>query len=177
MIYTIRQFCFNLKIAFKCNSKIDERNVSVPLLSVETVLGMMTNLPCNITPSVPGDQVLIVLWYKDGYGKPIYSFDLRHEAGGEEDGGKLWARSDSGDDIPRAQLNVNSHPTAFLALFGVKEKDGGTYRCRVDFKKSPTRFWKVELTVIGRLALLSGKHRGLCRHNPLNHPLTILIRG
>ena len=30
---------------------------SVPMLSVETVLGMMTNLPCNITPSVPGDQV------------------------------------------------------------------------------------------------------------------------
>ena len=34
----------------------------VPVLAVETVLGMMTNLPCNITPSVPGDQVLIVLW-------------------------------------------------------------------------------------------------------------------
>merc|ERR550532_564854 len=65
---------------------------NVPLLSVETVLGMMTNLPCNITPSVPGDQVLIVLWYKDGYGKPIYSFDLRHEASGEEEEeGKLWA--------------------------------------------------------------------------------------
>ena len=31
---------------------------SVPMLSVETVLGMMTNLPCNITPSVPGDQVI-----------------------------------------------------------------------------------------------------------------------
>lgn len=117
---------------------------------METVLGMMTNLPCNITPSVPGDQVLIVLWYKDGYGKPIYSFDLRHQTRGRgsEEEGKLWA-SEDGDNIPRAQLNVRSQPTAFLSLFGVKEKDGGTYRCRVDFKKSPTRFWKVELTVIG----------------------------
>ena len=121
----------------------------VPLLSVETVLGMMTNLPCNITPSVPGDQVLIVLWYKDGYGKPIYSFDLRQEGEEGEEAGKLWAREDGGK-VPRAQLNVDSHPTAFLALFGVKEKDGGSYRCRVDFKKSPTRFWKVDLTVIGR---------------------------
>ena len=94
-------------------------------------------------------QVLIVLWYKDGYGKPIYSFDLRHEGNGGEEEGKLWANEDGGK-VPRAQLNVDSHPTAFLALFGVKEKDGGSYRCRVDFKKSPTRFWKVDLTVIGR---------------------------
>ena len=134
------------------------RHVSVPLLSVETVLGMMTNLPCNITPSVPGDQVLIVLWYKDGYGKPIYSFDLRPRARGQEEEGKLWA-SEDGDNTPRAQLNVNSRPTAFLALFGVKEKDGGTYRCRVDFKKSPTRFWKVQLTVIGGWCFMSPAER------------------
>jgi len=118
---------------------------NVPVLSVETVLGMMTNLPCNITPSVPGDQVLIVLWYKDGFGKPIYSFDLRNES--PASGGRLWANEDGGNS-PRAELNIRSQPTAFLSLYGVKEKDGGTYRCRVDFKKSPTRFWKVDLTVI-----------------------------
>ena len=47
-------------------------NVPVPMMNVRTVVGMLTNLPCNITPSVPGDRVLIVLWYKDGYGKPLY---------------------------------------------------------------------------------------------------------
>ena len=120
--------------------------ISVPMMRVETVSGMLTNLPCNITPSVPGDRVLIVLWYKDGYGKPIYSFDLRDDS--PESEGLFWANEDGGD-IPRAQLNVKSQPTAFLSLLGVEEKDGGIYRCRVDFKKSPTRFWKVDLTVIG----------------------------
>ena len=121
------------------------------MMKVETVSGMLTNLPCNITPSVPGDRVLIVLWYKDGYGKPLYSFDLREYSAESE--GLLWANEDSGD-IPRAQLNVKSQPTAFLSLLGVEERDSGIYRCRVDFKKSPTRFWKVDLTVIGRLHLI-----------------------
>jgi len=118
---------------------------NVPMMKVQTVSGMLTNLPCNITPSVPGDRVLIVLWYKDGYGKPIYSFDLRDDSPASE--GLLWANEDGGN-IPRAQLNVKSQPTAFLSLLGVEERDGGIYRCRVDFKKSPTRFWKVDLTVI-----------------------------
>ena len=48
-------------------------------------------------------QVLIVLWYKDGYGKPIYSFDLRNESPASE--GVLWALEDGGSS-PRAQLNI-----------------------------------------------------------------------
>ena len=118
----------------------------VPMMKFETVSGMLTNLPCNITPSVPGDRVLIVLWYKDGYGKLIYSFDLRDDS--PESEGLLWANVDGGD-IPRTQLNILSQLTTFLSLLGVEERDGGIYRCRVDFKKSPTRFWKVDLTVIG----------------------------
>ena len=55
--------------------------------------------------------------YKDGYGKPLYSFDLRHQSPGGE--GVLWASEDGGA-TPRAQLSVRSEleHTAFSA-FGV----------------------------------------------------------
>ena len=34
--------------------------------------------------TVPICRVVLVLWYKDAFGKPIYSFDLRGERGSDE---------------------------------------------------------------------------------------------
>ena len=37
-------------------------------------------LPCDIAPPDPSDQVYLVLWYRELAGKPprpLYSFDLR----------------------------------------------------------------------------------------------------
>ena len=124
----------------------------MPLTFVQSVSGMLTNLPCNITPSVPGDKVNLVLWYKDGLGKPLYSFDLRGDIADPD--GKIWASAEIGGeerDSYRAQLHTRSEPTAVLSLLGVTEGDAGSYRCRVDFKRSPTRYWKVVLQVIGEL--------------------------
>lgn len=39
---------------------------------VEAVKGTIGRLPCNITPSVNGDKIILVIWYKDGYTLPIY---------------------------------------------------------------------------------------------------------
>ena len=101
----------------------------------------------------------LVLWYKDGLGKPLYSFDLRGDIADPD--GKIWASAEIGGggggggapsverDSYRAQLHTKSEPTAVLSLLGVTEGDGGSYRCRVDFKRSPTRYWKVVLEVIG----------------------------
>lgn len=45
--------------------------VSVPLFHVTAVVGEPVYLPCDITTD-PGDAVLLVLWYREDLGTPIY---------------------------------------------------------------------------------------------------------
>ncbi|KZS10661.1 putative Nephrin [Daphnia magna] len=45
----------------------------VPLIYSEVIIGNMAELTCDLTSSVPGDYVLLVLWYKDGETMPFYS--------------------------------------------------------------------------------------------------------
>ena len=42
--------------------------------NVASIAGMLTNLPCNITPPWKNDHVNLVLWYKDEEGKPLYRY-------------------------------------------------------------------------------------------------------
>lgn len=49
----------------------------------------------------------------------------------------------------RARLDKNTGP-AVLIIDPVTEKDAGNFRCRVDFKLSPTRNSNVNLEVIGQ---------------------------
>lgn len=53
----------------------------------------------------------------------------------------------------RARLDKNTGP-AVLIIDPVTEKDAGNFRCRVDFKLSPTRNSNVNLEVIGEEWLL-----------------------
>ncbi|KAL0270121.1 UNVERIFIED_CONTAM: hypothetical protein PYX00_007628 [Menopon gallinae] len=109
---------------------------------VDAILGRSVAMPCDIEPLDRDDRVHMVLWFREKGGKPLYSFDVR---------GRSFAKalywSDDNVFGPRAYFQTVSKPAA-LALDSVALEDEGVYRCRVDFKNSPTRNYQVNLTVI-----------------------------
>lgn len=47
--------------------------ISVPAKVVWGVPGRDVELPCDITPALPGDNVTMIFWYKDGLLMPLYT--------------------------------------------------------------------------------------------------------
>ncbi|KAK6638619.1 hypothetical protein RUM43_006886 [Polyplax serrata] len=115
---------------------------NIPLYQVTAVQGDPVYMPCNISTSEEGDAVVIVLWYREDLGTPIYTVDTR-------DRSILQADRWSADNVfaNRAYFMPDKVP-AELGVDHVKESDAGVYRCRVDFRKAQTRNTRVNLTVI-----------------------------
>ena len=44
----------------------------VPIFDVHAVVGTKAELPCDIDPADPTDDVYLVLWYRHEAGKPLY---------------------------------------------------------------------------------------------------------
>ncbi|KYQ58917.1 Protein turtle like protein A [Trachymyrmex zeteki] len=115
----------------------------LPISDVSAVAGFKAKIPCDIDPPIKDETVIMVFWYKDEKdGEPIYSVDAR---GRQIAQARLWsdpyvfgARAVMKTDIKPAELEID--PLEFT--------DGGVYRCRVDFKNSPTKNQKINLTVI-----------------------------
>ncbi|XP_063241600.1 hemicentin-2-like [Bacillus rossius redtenbacheri] len=111
-------------------------------VGVDAVLGHAATLPCDIEPASREDRVYMVLWFRRGAGKPLYRFDVRGRALPKA---LYWSDADAFG--PRAYFSTGSRP-AGLTLDAVQPDDEGVYRCRVDFRNSPTRNYQVNLTVI-----------------------------
>lgn len=76
---------------------------------------------------------------------PFYfSFDVR---GRQFTKAKLWSSPNFFG--PRAYFRTTTTP-ATLVIDKIQLDDEGIYRCRVDYKNSPTRNSKVNFTVIGK---------------------------
>ncbi|XP_069165372.1 neural cell adhesion molecule 2 [Procambarus clarkii] len=111
--------------------------VAGPLREVVAVVGGEALLPCDVTE--PGDSPILVLFYNGATGRPVYSIDSRS---GPLDHSVHW----SGLGV-RAKFDLTS-PTQSLVISPVEAQDEGDYRCRVDFRASPTRNLRVKLAVI-----------------------------
>ncbi|XP_067006836.2 nephrin [Anabrus simplex] len=124
-------------------------------------------------PLHPDDAVHMVLWFKEADGEPLYSFDVRGRQYGQA---KLWSSPNAFG--PRAYFRTASSP-AQLLVDDIQVTDEGVYRCRVDFRGSPTRNLKINLTVIvppERLMIYDAKRRDRTKLNePYNEGTDISL--
>ncbi|CAD7085072.1 unnamed protein product [Hermetia illucens] len=117
---------------------------NIPVRVVWTALGRNADLPCDLTPPTPHDSVKLLLWFKDTTGIPLYSLDSRK---GDI---KLATHSAIASDLgQRLFFSISDNPKdSRLQIRNVKTADGGVYRCRVDFFNSPTRNFRINLTLV-----------------------------
>ncbi|XP_014477343.1 PREDICTED: nephrin-like [Dinoponera quadriceps] len=135
-------YIFAVVVYVNASDNWDKDDDIVSTSKVSAVLGRTATLPCDIEPSTREDRVYMVLWFRDYEKNPIYSFDVRGRAFN-----KALNWSDSTAVGPRAYFVTVTKPAA-LSLEAVQLDDEGIYRCRVDFKNSPTKNFQVNLTVI-----------------------------
>jgi len=113
----------------------------VPIASVMGLQGTTGVLPCDVTSASGPDDVFLILWFKDNATKPMYSLDVMGRALSTA---SQWA--DTSSIGRRSTFRTNSN-TALL-IDSITKQDEGMFRCRVDYKNSPTKNVKINFTVI-----------------------------
>ncbi|RWS00276.1 sidestep protein-like protein, partial [Dinothrombium tinctorium] len=93
-------------------------------------------LPCNITPLISDDSVLLIFWYHNE--KTIYTLDSRVNKT------EHFANSEYSTRVTFEKRS----PVSYLLIQPAIEEDEGEYRCRVDFKLSSTRNTVIPLQII-----------------------------
>ncbi|OXA61210.1 Protein turtle [Folsomia candida] len=107
---------------------------------VQAVLGNIAELPCDLNVA-SGDKIRLVLWSRDT-STVIYSLDAREK---QIEEAQHWSNEQALGG--RAYFRSSADPPS-LIIENVKESDGGLYKCRLDYKRSPTLYHNVNLTII-----------------------------
>lgn len=124
------------------SSDMDATRTLTQLAAVE---GDTVDLPCDLHSAVPADIVRVVTWFHNSGGKSFYTYDSRNYSEGARVGGQHWLRADFNDG--RITYLPKYNPS-LLRISNLTRSDQSVYRCRVDFKESPTRNSRINLTVI-----------------------------
>lgn len=115
----------------------------LPVPEYEGVLDGQAYLPCNYT--LPDDSdVTLMLWYRDQENVPIYTIDFRK---GTRDNPKQFPIPEYSE---RAYIDVSIKPATFR-LDSLTVKDGGIYRCNIEFRTSRTVTRIVKLNILSML--------------------------
>lgn len=104
----------------------------------EATEGGTASLPCHLKPSIAGDKVSVVQWYRGDEEVPFYKYDLR--------GLRPQQSSELGD---RYYFREQDDDKAVLTVSLIRLADEDVYHCLVDFARAPARKTHVNLTVIG----------------------------
>ncbi|KYM77198.1 Hemicentin-2 [Atta colombica] len=131
-----------LVAAYSPPVELSDLDKPIPIVAIDGVIGNKVQLPCDIR-SINNDEISMVLWYKEGRDEPIYSFDVRGRR--QYSNARLWSSPSALG--PRAFFVTATNP-AHLSIDRLESTDEGIYRCRVDFRNSPTRKQRMNLTVI-----------------------------
>ncbi|KAG5673612.1 hypothetical protein PVAND_003641 [Polypedilum vanderplanki] len=142
-------YCYGISSESVSGNTAMLNNENGPLSEVQSATGLDVTLPCDLFPTTLSsplggaqDKVTLVIWYKEGNQKPIYSFDAR--------GKSLQEAVHWKDDAvlrSKAYFYYDTIPPA-LKISNVKTDDAGLYRCRVDFQKTPTKNCRINLSVL-----------------------------
>ncbi|XP_025422622.1 hemicentin-1-like [Sipha flava] len=119
---------------------------------IGAVLGDKAELPCDIQNIKNSTEwPILIIWYR-GQDYPIYSVDQR-----ERSLSKHW----SDQTLDERIYNTEIKGFNVLVIEDVRTSDGGQYRCREDFKYSPTRNNFILLDIIippSRLEILDNEN-------------------
>ncbi|XP_065565363.1 protein turtle-like isoform X2 [Artemia franciscana] len=127
-----------------------------PVQKLAVLKSETVSMICSISSPDEYDELQVVFWYKEGEETPLFIYDMR----------KSHYRVSNVKQVlegSRYQRFYFSDSKQFVALTvnNVSLVDEGLYRCRIDFRKSPTRISSFILNVTVPPEKLSVRNRGL----------------
>uniref|UniRef100_A0A8D8YTR6 Hemicentin-2 n=1 Tax=Cacopsylla melanoneura TaxID=428564 RepID=A0A8D8YTR6_9HEMI len=127
-----------LRTSSSADDTLEFQKTLPPPVMVWALKGHNVELPCDVSLPTPEDRINMILWFKDTTGIPFYSLDARDS--------ELYKAEQMA--VSRWYFKFTKSTGGKLMIANVLESDKGVYRCRIDFSDSPTRNFRVQLSLV-----------------------------